>query len=324
MSQIGRTVIFDHMLQGLYPATVTPFDEELAVDVAALEAHLVRVLGVPGVNGVAVNGQLGEVASLTVAEQAVAVSSAVRLRSPGQLVIAGVIAQSLADTVAAGVAARDAGADALLVFPPFDSRPLRRLGTHTPSVVSFFDHLSARVGLPMVVFQYPSHSGSAYTLDTLEALCDNDLVVAIKAATPNITEYGAMWDRLHDRVTVLPAVDSPPLFSMLEYGAHGALIGISAICPERWVDYLARFEDQDFVGALEVHKGFCMPLMEAVFQNQLPTTPMGDAAGVKEALVLLGEIPSARVRPYTVGADPVQSQAIAAALRAGGVLGPAA
>lgn len=287
-------------LRGLIPATVTPFAEDLSIDFPALDAHLAATYASEGVTGVAVNGHLGELTALSISEQAAVVERAVALRGEGQLVVAGVAGISMADVVASASAVREAGADALLVLPPFDSRPLRRVVTHTPAVLEFFSVLEQEVGLPVIVFQYPEASGSAYTLETLEELVALDSVIAIKAATPNITAYTRLWDRLHDRVLILPAVDSPPLLPMIEHGSHGALIGISAIRPATWAKMIDSAQSGDYATARTIYRRFCLPLMDAVFQNQEPTTPVGDAASVKAALVALGEIPSARVRPFNV------------------------
>ena len=84
----------------------------------------------------------------------------------------------------------------------------------------------------MVVFQYPKATGCAYTVEALRAIIDLPNVAAIKAATAgDIGEYVEVWDALSNDVCILAGVDSPPLLDMLKHGAHGALIGISAILP---------------------------------------------------------------------------------------------
>ena len=63
-------------------------------------------------------------------------------------------------------------------------------------------------------------------------------VVAVKAACGTVTRYVQIWEALHDKLTVLVALDSPPLLGMLLHGVHGALIGISVIDTPKWVELI--------------------------------------------------------------------------------------
>lgn len=284
-------------LRGLFPATVTPFTDDLSVDNDALKVHLGRTAEAKGVQGLVVNAGLGELLQLSGEEQIHVIECALEVRRPGQLVIAGIEGRSPAEAVAAGLAAKEAGADALLVLPPFDTRAYRRFARNPASVHRFFEILDREIGHPMIVFQYPDASSVAYSLDALVAIADLRNVVGVKAATGSVTRYVELWKALRDRLSVLVASDAPPLLGMLLSGAHGALIGISVIGPERWAQLVSAALDGDESTATQIFNTFCLPLMEAVFENQEPVRPTSDAAGVKEALAQLGQIPSSRVRP---------------------------
>ena len=135
---------------------------------------------------------------------------ALRVRRPDQLVIAGIDGRSAAEYVVAGKRARNAGADALLVLPPFDKRPYRRLAAHAPTVRAFFAELDRAIDLPMVIFQYPPNSGCAYPVDVLRVIADLKNVVAVKVATMgDMKAYAEVWDALKDRLSILAGVDSP-------------------------------------------------------------------------------------------------------------------
>ena len=51
-------------IQGLIPATLTPFDAQGGVDHQALEAHIATVASARGLYGIAVNGHAGEILAL--------------------------------------------------------------------------------------------------------------------------------------------------------------------------------------------------------------------------------------------------------------------
>lgn len=308
--------------RGLLPATVTPFAPDLSVDTAALEAHLREVAGVAGVSGIVVNSGIGELLQLTPDECDAVVRVALRVRRPDQRVVAGIDGRGAAECIEAGLRARAAGADALLVLPPFDKRPYRRLAAHPPTVHAFFAALDRAVDLPMIVFQYPPNSGCAYPVEVLRAIAGIRNVVAVKVATMgDMRAYREVWDALKDRLSILVGVDSPPLIDMLRHGAHGALIGISAILPHVWAELLDLVNSGDHVAADALYAQICKPLMASVFENQQPTRLVAESAATKEALVQLGRIPSARVRPPALDVDEATKASIRAALVKAGLVG---
>lgn len=305
--------------EGLIPATVTPFDEAGDIAYAALERH-VSTVAEHEVFGVAVNGHAGEVLSLTSDERVEVIRAARSCLPNGRVLIAGIEGTSTRELVAEAQRAASAGADGLLVLPPFDARPLRHLTKEVAPVERLFRALDQAVGLPMIVFQYPATSGVDYSLDVLEALSEIPSVVGIKAGTGDITRYVAIHDRLEDRVAVLAASDAPPLLSMLLHGATGALIGISVLGTEIWADLVTAALSGQSEQAIKVFKDRCLPLTTALFENQQPETPTNAFACTKEAMVMLGLLDSAMVREPIVVPDDQRKADIRNALVSAGLL----
>ena len=308
------------VLRGLYPATITPFAPDLSVDKKALHRHLSETAAVEGVRGLVVNAGLAEILQLTNEEKTHVTKTAKDVCLRGQLVVSGIEGRSAAEAVRDGLHAKLAGADALLVLPPFDVRAYRRLSRHVDSVYRFFEVLDREVDLPMIVFQYPDTSGCAYSIEALLAIASLRNVVAIKAASGTVTRYVELWKSLHDKLSILAAVDSPPLLGMLLHGTHGALIGISVIGTLHWATLVDAVAHNDVATAQQLYNKICIPLMEAVFENQEPKSATSEVACVKEALVQMGQIPSSRVRPPAVGITEEHREAIRAALHAAGLL----
>jgi 4-hydroxy-tetrahydrodipicolinate synthase len=167
---------------------------------------------------------------------------------------------------------------------------------HTPSVVSFFKELGEAVDLPLVIFQYPQSSGCAYSIEVLNALSELPHVVAIKAAPGTMEAYKPTWDSLRNKMSVLAAWDGPLLVEKLEYGAHGALIGISNIEPSLWADLIEATAAHDVDRTRELFSR-CAPIMSSVWENHKPTRITSEVSATKEALVQMGLFPSSRVRP---------------------------
>lgn len=304
---------------GLFPATVTPFDERGGLDVDALCRHVAAVSASP-VSGLAVNGGIGELFTLSPDERATAVKETARIMTGGQILIAGVDAPTGDEACRQGETAVSAGADALLVLPPFDRRSYRRLCQDRAAVVEYFQELDRHLGVPVVVFQYPEDSGCAYPLPVLGELADIPSVRAVKVATPRVSSYAAIWEVLADRVAVLPAADSAPLLGMLLHGAHGALIGIASVGTEHWASLVRNAIDGGHGAAVEAYHTVCEPLMKVLFAHQQPPDSRSEIAATKEALRYMGIISTSAVRPPLRPVTAEQSAAIGAALAGIGLL----
>lgn len=102
---------------GLLYFPLTPYGDDESVDLAAYEAHIrERLTHSPG--GIFPACGTGEMHALSVAESSAVVKRTVEVVAGRIPVVAGA-GGSVADAIDRGVAAREAGADALLVLPPY-------------------------------------------------------------------------------------------------------------------------------------------------------------------------------------------------------------
>lgn len=308
-------MIFNMKINGLIPATVTPFDEDGKISDRDLSRHILRSADVRGVYGVAVNGHAGEILSLSSKERAHVVNVARKALPRGKKLIAGIDGRTIEDLVEEGKAAARNGADALLVLPPFDVRPYRKLSQNLNVVHRLFKQLNDEIGIPMVIFLYPEKEGCTYPDSVLRNLVDIPNVVAVKAGAGTVTRYSGVWEELKDHVSVLAANDSPELLGMLLRGAHGSLIGISVIGPEVWskmVEYAISGKADE---ASDIFNKFCIPLVRVIFENQDPTSFISPFAATKEALYQLGEISSPYSRYPSISPDEKRKSEISKVLR---------
>lgn len=311
-------------VRGLIPATLTPFAADGSVDHVALAAHLRSVGSASGLFGLVVNGHAGEVLALESRERQEILETARKAIPPSLTFIAGIESHTIEGLVREGLAAREAGAQMLLVVPPFDVRLYRHLATSVPTVMNVFKRLDKEVGLPMIVFQYPDTTGCSYSLEVLDQLAGLDHVVAIKASAGSTAKYAELHDRLGHRIAVLPASDSPSLLGMLLHDAPGALIGISCVGTQRWSDLVREATEGSADKAKEIHNRFAVPLMRSIFEYHLHWTHTCPFSATKEALVQLGEFPSNLVRQPAVLVDDAKKALIRVSLIEVGLLPSAA
>lgn len=308
-------------IQGLIPATLTPFAADGAVDHNALATHIATVGSATGLYGIAVNGHAGEILALEDSERQAVISTARGALRSGLKLIAGIESPSVEGLVRQGRKALEAGADMLLVIPPFDIRVYRHLSRDSDAVFHVFQRLDREVGLPMIVFQYPDVAGCSYSLDALDRIAALDHVVAIKASSGSPAKYAELHDRMADKLALLPAADSPSLLGMLLHGAPGSLIGISVVGTQRWSDLVHEATRGNAQRAKEIHNGFAVPLMRGIFEYHMHWSATCPFGATKEALVQLGQFPSSWVRPPSVLVSERKKAEIRTALAQAGLLG---
>ena len=310
-------------IRGLISAVVTPFKADGSIDTKSFERHVERVASTKGIYGIAVSGHAGEVLTLTSEERIEIVAVAKRVMPKGVKLVAGIASGSMAGLVHEGNIAKQAGAEMLLVLPLFDVRPYRHLSHQPEAVYSVFERMDREVDLPMIVFQYPEATGCAYSLPSLARIAPLRNVVGIKAATVTASKYAEINDALGDQLAVLAACDAPSLLGMLLHNAPGALLGISVVGTQQWVELIREATDNthgDARKAKELHNRFAVPLMDGIYEYQLQKTPVSTCAANKEALLQMGEIASSWVRPPALNVTQARRDAIRDALQKSGLL----
>jgi 4-hydroxy-tetrahydrodipicolinate synthase len=307
-------------IRGLIPATLTPFDADGRVDRPALISHVKQICEATGLFGIAVNGHAGEVLALDSDERQQAVAAAREAMPKSLKLIAGIESHSIDGLVREGLRAREAGAEMLLVIPPFDIRVYRHLSHDAQAAFSVFERLDREVGLPMIVFQYPEAAGCAYSIEALKRIADLSTVVGIKASAGSTAKYAEMHDALHHRLALLPAADSPSLLGMLLHDAPGALIGISVVGTQQWSDLVREATEGSAQRAKEIHNSFAVPLMRGIFEYHMHWTHTCPFGATKEALLQLGQFSSSWVRPPGVNVTEVRRNEIRLCLQQAGLL----
>jgi 4-hydroxy-tetrahydrodipicolinate synthase len=283
-------------LRGLYPAPVIPLNEKLEVLEREYIVHIQRLARVgTAVGGVVVNGHAGEVTALDRTERRRIIELAKSAAPAGFKVIAGIEALSTAGAIGLVRDAQEAGADAALVLPPFDYFPRKGMARTEAAPLRFFEAIADEVDLPLVVFQYPLWTGISYTTATLARLAEIDTVVGVKNACWDVATYKEQYDALAGQVDVLAACDGPELIEMLEYGAQGALVGISNVGTALWAQLVEACLDQRGADVRDMFFSKLAPLAHALF-GDIETGAKSFNALTKEALVQLGLFSTSRVR----------------------------
>ncbi len=168
-------------LRGICVPICTPFDRSgNKVDEGALAAHVDNLLEA-GVHVILSCGGTGEFAYLTEAERR-RIHTLVGRQVQGKAAfIAQPSAISTRDTIENAKAAEDAGADALMVLPPYFEGPTM------DGVMWHFEHVAEAVKKPIVIYNIPQHTNRDITPSLFARLLQVDNIGYIKDSTGNLT-----------------------------------------------------------------------------------------------------------------------------------------
>jgi 4-hydroxy-tetrahydrodipicolinate synthase len=143
-------------LAGVFAANVTPFNPAtLAIDHGWMRRHL-AYLRARGCDGIVPLGTNGEGPAMSVAERRSVIDSAIQA-SEGLAVVPGTGCASLPDTVELTRHALQAGADAVLVIPPFFFKNVTDAG-----VLAYYQRLcdaALQPGQQILLYHFPQLSG---------------------------------------------------------------------------------------------------------------------------------------------------------------------
>ena len=299
---------------GVIPAVLLPFDADLAIDEASLRKHLRDVAATDGISAITINAHSTEVSSCTFDEQRRVLDIAqdeIGARLP---LINGVWADGSLEAARIARMAGEGGASALLVFPP---APFT-LGQSPAMAIAHFKRIADATDLPLIAFQYPLASGQGYPKDTLLRLLDEvPTIRAIKDWIGNVPHHEWHVRTLQSlpRPVHVLSTHSAWLFSSLVLGCNGLLSGSGSVIPDLQSALFKAVQRNDLAEARRLNDRI-EPLMRVFYAD--PFVDMHNR--MKEALVLLGRLPRAHVRPPLVKIEPAEIERIRQALVAAGLL----
>src|SRR5262245_11116817 len=225
-------------------AMVTPFTDDGALDLDGAAA-LARWLVAQGNDGLVLAGTTGEAPTLSDDEK-LDLWRAVRAAVDVPL-LAGTGSNDTRHTVALSERAVDTGVDALLVVSPYYNRPPQA------GIEAHFRAVAAATDLPVVMYDVPSRTARAMTVDTIVRLATEVPTVAgLKDARGNPGEAARIVAGAPADFDLYSGDDSLTL-PLLAVGAVG-VVGVST----HWsaglhAEMLAAHDKGDLVGARELN-----------------------------------------------------------------------
>lgn len=308
----------DNPWTGVLPATLCPFHEDESIDEAGLRAYFAELAAVPGVNGLVCNGHTGEIMSL-LPEERVRVTKilaeTVAESDRSVKAVTGVSAEGSAEAIEHALAAKEAGADAILLMPPHH---WLRFGRKSETAIGFFQDVAEGADIPIIIHQYPAWTKAGYSLDEMLEMIKLPQVVCIKMGTRDMTRWLYDYQKIKAAdpgMPILTCHDEFLLPTLLE-AADGALVGFAGFVPELIVELVGAALSGDYAEAKAAQKRV-EPLNRIVYSFGEPSSDAHQR--MKCARWLLGKFPSPKVRRPLRDLSPQVVDGIRKALEAQGL-----
>lgn len=212
-------------LAGVFGPVVSPFRADGALDANAF-ARNVRAHLAAGLSGVVVAGSSGEAALLDDGERVGLIAAARAAGGPAMPLVAGVGAESTRQTIARVRAARDAGADGVLVVAPhYYGRRMdeRALAAH-------FTAVADASPLPVLLYNIPVYAHLVLSPALVARMAAHENVVGMKDSAGDLAMLRGYLGSASDAFRVLTG-HGGTLAEAIAMGVSGAILAVSLYAP---------------------------------------------------------------------------------------------
>ncbi|GAA4559553.1 5-dehydro-4-deoxyglucarate dehydratase [Pseudonocardia xishanensis] len=283
MSRFTPAELADRLGSGLLSFPVTHFTADLAFDGPAYRDNIAR-LGKYEVAGLFAAGGTGEFFSLTPAEVDAVVRAAVESAPEGTPILAPA-GYGTATAVALAQAAEAAGADGILLFPPYLTEASQ------DGLVAHVQAVCAATSLGVIVYSRANAKYAPQTVATLAATCPT--LIGFKDGVGDVESITRIHALVGERLTYIGGLPTAETFALpyLELGVTTYSSAIFNILPEFALDFYAavRAGERDTVRRL---------LAEVVLPyTEIRDRKAGYAVSIVKAGMTVTGHPAGPVRP---------------------------
>lgn len=269
---------------GVIPPVVVPLTQDFAVDWPSYTRVLEHLIA-GGVHGLFVLGSTSEVVFHDEATRRQIIAHSVNIAAGRLPVLAGVIDPATDRMIGHARAARQAGADAVVVTAPFYTR------TSMPEIADHFRYVKDAAQMPVIAYDIPVCVHTKLDRATVVSLARDGIIDGLKDSSGDDGGFRFVLNDLADRPDIPLMTGSEIVVdSMLAMGAHGVVPGLGNVDPAGYVRLWDAAQRGDWAAAKAEQARLCR-LFEIVWQGT-PRTSAGASGvgGFKTAMRHLGII----------------------------------
>jgi 5-dehydro-4-deoxyglucarate dehydratase len=279
---------------GLLSFPVTHFDANLAFDEAAHRAHVEWLSSFP-VAGLFAAGGTGEFFSLNSEEVVRVLRATIAAARPGTPVLAPA-GRSIRDAIELARAAEEAGADGILLFPPY------LIESTQQGLYEYVKTVAASTRLGVIIY---SRANAVYRADTVARLTEElPNLIGYKDGVGDIELMTRVFARLGDRLLYVGGLPTAETYALpyLELGVSTYSSAMFNFAPQFALDFYAAVRGRDRDAVYRALREFVLPYT-AIRDRQ----PGYGVSIVKAGLRAIGRNPGPVRPPLTDLSDDDQS-----------------
>ncbi|MEY8522064.1 dihydrodipicolinate synthase family protein [Lachnospiraceae bacterium 38-10] len=217
------------LITGIIPPIVTPFDADGTINSRLIEKEM-KICIEAGVHGLSVGGSTGEGPTLRDEELVELIHIAKGYLREDQSLVCGVMRTCTRDAVRAGLAAKEAGADAIMVTPT----AYNVLVPNEQGMFDFYSTISKEVQMPVIIYNViPQNTISPGLFKRLVE--ETEYVRGVKQSVGGVQALYAMRMAVGRKGNIYAATDDM-LYTCYELGACGAISAILSVFPKECVE----------------------------------------------------------------------------------------
>lgn len=208
---------------GIVASSVTPFAGEGEIDLELLKPHIDWLIA-EGANGLSPLGSSGEFCALEMEDRKRLLEKVIELNNGRVALWAGTHHYSTRLTIELSKHAAAAGADALLIVPPYYMAPTAE------QTMDHYRRIASAVDLPIILYHNIPLTCVDIKIDQLLALHQEGAIAAVKMSNPEPDRICRLLQESDGSLIVYCGIDTVA-FEGLCHGAHGWISGVPSIVP---------------------------------------------------------------------------------------------
>lgn len=286
-------------LTGIIPPLVTPLKDRDTLDLTGLHRVIEHVLA-GGVQGIFLLGTTGEGPSLSYRLRRELISAACQQAAGRTQLLVGISDTAFAESVNLARHAADAGADALVLAPPY------YMPEGQPELREYLEHLLPELPLPLFLYNMPPLTKVPFELETVRWAMDQPRILGMKDSSGSMTYFNRVREmRAHRPEWSLLVGPEELLAESVLLGANGGVSGGSNIFPKLYVDLHAAAQRGDLARTRELHQ-LVMQVSERLYHVGQHASSV--IKGIKCALACLGICDDFMAEPFRRFREPERKQ----------------
>ena len=263
--------INNQKFKGIFPALLTPFDENDKVNTSALTELVHYNIG-KGVSGFYVGGSTAEAFLLSDDERKLVYKTVAKANKGRVTLIAHIGCISTAQAIEFGKYAKSLGYDAISAIAPFYYK------FNFEQIKKYYYDIVNAVDMPMIIYNFPNFSGVNLTVDQVEQFFCDERFIGIKHTSNDYFAMEQFKTRFPGKL-VYNGFDEM-LLSGLAMGADGGIGSTYNFMAEKYIDICRLFNENKLDEARDIQRE-CNRIITALCK-------VGVMEGEKEVLCQMG------------------------------------